>query len=84
MAAYIELFRNCSYCASAESIVVNEFGMHSFLVNAEETVLGDWTRYKVVIAYELSAAEQEQGETVLPSEVIIYIQISRIRLLMFM
>ena len=67
--ASIETFRNCSYCTSAESIAVNEFGEHSFIVNLEETALGDWIRYEMVIDYELSAAEQEQGETVPPSEV---------------
>ena len=67
-AASIEIFRDCSYCTSAESIVANAFGMHSSLANVEETVLGEWTRYKMVIDNELSPAEQEKGGTEAPSE----------------
>lgn len=67
--ASIETFRDCSYCTSAESIAVNVFGMHSSLEDVQETVFDGWTKYKMVIDYELSAAEQEQGETELPSEI---------------
>lgn len=61
-AAYIEIFRDCTYCTSAESIAMNVFGEHSSLRDVEETVLGDWTRYKMVIDYELSASQEIQGE----------------------
>lgn len=66
--ASIETFCDSSYCTSAESIAVNTFGMHSSLESLEETVLGEWTRYKMVIAYEASAAEQEGGEAGANSE----------------
>ena len=70
--AYIETFRDCSYATSVESIAVNVFGEHSSFSNTEETVLGNWTKYKIVIDYELSAAQEMQGETV-PTEEIHYI-----------
>ena len=68
--AFIEIFRDCSYnCASAESIAVNAFGIHGSLLDSEETTLGDWTRYKMVIGYELSPAQQIKGEATPASEV---------------
>lgn len=70
MVAYIEIFRDCSYdCVTAESIAVNVFGTHGSLLESEETVVGDWTRYKMVIGYELSAAQQMEGEAIPASEV---------------
>lgn len=67
--AYIETFRDCTYCTSAESIAVNVFGEHSLLKDIEETAFGDWTRYKMVIDYELSAAQEVKGESVPATEV---------------
>jgi hypothetical protein len=67
--AYIETFRNCTYCTSAENIAMNVFGEHSSLGDIEETVFGDWIRYKMVINYELSAAQEVKGESVPATEV---------------
>ena len=66
--AGIEVFRDCSYCESAESIGTNIFGEHGFVKTMEETVVNDWTRYKMIVDYELTAAEEMQGTTKVPSQ----------------
>ena len=64
----IEIFRDCSYCTNVEGIVANVFGEHGYSEMLEETVVNGWSRYKMIVDYELTAAQAVEGATMEPSQ----------------
>lgn len=62
IAVYFEIYENCDYAESAESIAVNAFGQHGKLSKLEEKEMGNWTQYRMTVDYEVSAAEDIEGK----------------------
>lgn len=61
---------NCEYCSTTSSIISNWMGMHAYAKD-DHIIEEDFDTYKmakVLIAFELSAAQEVSGETAEPDQ----------------
>lgn len=62
MVGNIDVNPNCSYCTTTSSIIANWMGMHAYAkTDIIEQDFGNYKMAKVLIAFELSAAQQISG-----------------------